>query len=559
MSFFNQLFNPIQHCEDAVINLCRRLKVNISESTLKKELLHHPDYPSLMSIGDVLNSYGVANQGLKLNIENFDNLPLPFIAYTKSRQLSHNIFVPVYAMMEDSFEVYNPETRNVELWERNRFGKDYLGTIMLVEANENSGEKDYEIIVKKEQQKSIFNYSIAFLLPLIVLVSCIVVLLRYPAAVFTAPIMFTLLNLVGCAVCTLLLWHEIDEYNPALKQVCHASTKINCSAVLNTDGAKIFGQSWSSIGFCYFMGSLIALLVSGVVNLPVLELLGWMNVLALPYIVYSIYYQWQIARQWCLLCLIVQCVLLLQFIVSLAGGLHTLLPFGRISATAWLAIAVSFAFVYIVTSLLMPTLEKAKESREKTVELQRLKHNPQIFEALLTKEKAVEHSTDGLGISLGNPAAKYKLIKVCNPYCGPCSKAHPTMEKLIEINRDVKLQIIFTATTEPNDIATPIVRHLLAIAEKGNEVITQKALDDWYLSETKDYKVFSEKYPLNGELLEQDGKIERMREWCKAMDVVATPTFFVSPVSAGGNDGHHSLYQLPKLYTVGDLKNLFVI
>jgi hypothetical protein len=77
------------------------------------------------------------------------------------------------------------------------------------------------------------------------------------------------------------------------------------------------------------------------------------------------------------------------------------------------------------------------------------------------------------------------------------------------------------------------------------------------LSDEKDYNSFAEKYPLNGELLRQDDKIERMRVWCKAMDVVATPTFFVPPVTTG-NEEQRKYYQLPQLYTAGDLKNLFM-
>jgi hypothetical protein len=114
MSFLNQLFNPIQHCEDAAIHLCQKLQVKITASTLKKDLLHHPDYPSLMSIGDVLSSHGVANQGIELTTEYFGNLPVPFIAYAKSQRLSHNIFVPVYDITVSGFEVYNPETGKVE-------------------------------------------------------------------------------------------------------------------------------------------------------------------------------------------------------------------------------------------------------------------------------------------------------------------------------------------------------------------------------------------------------------------------------------------------------------
>ena len=89
---------------------------------------------------------------------------------------------------------------------------------------------------------------------------------------------------------------------------------------------------------------------------------------------------------------------------------------------------------------------------------------------------------------------------------------------------------------------TKPVRHLLAIDEKKDEVITKKALDDWYLSEKKDYDLFASKYPMNGELLRQGDKIEAMSEWCKAMKVKLTPTIFING------------YQLPDAYSIGDLQ-----
>ena len=42
---------------------------------------------------------------------------------------------------------------------------------------------------------------------------------------------------------------------------------------------------------------------------------------------------------------------------------------------------------------------------------------------------------------------------------------------------------------------------------------SQHALDDWYLAPKKDYEVFAEKYPMNGELKMQEAgnrKNERM-------------------------------------------------
>ncbi len=82
----------------------------------------------------------------------------------------------------------------------------------------------------------------------------------------------------------------------------------------------------------------------------------------------------------------------------------------------------------------------------------------------------------------------------------------------------------------------------MAIAERGDPSLTHHALDDWYLAEHKDYDAFASKYRMNGELLLQDDKIERMAEWCKKSDIHYTPTIFVN--------GH----KLPDAYSVEDLK-----
>lgn len=41
-------------------------------------------------------------------------------------------------------------------------------------------------------------------------------------------------------------------------------------------------------------------------------------------------------------------------------------------------------------------------------------------------------------------------------------------------------------------------------------------------------KVFAKKYPMNGELKEQEGMIDKMSKWCKEAEIMHTPTFFVN-------------------------------
>jgi len=109
-------------------------------------------------------------------------------------------------------------------------------------------------------------------------------------------------------------------------------------------------------------------------------------------------------------------------------------------------------------------------------------------------------------------------------------------------NTDVQVRIIFTASNNVNDRKASPAKHLLALAEKGDGLLLQRALDDWYNQPKKDYEVFSKKYPMNGELGRQDEKLAAMRGWCNNMDIRFTPTFFVNG------------RQLPDVYTLEDLK-----
>ena len=186
--------------------------------------------------------------------------------------------------------------------------------------------------------------------------------------------------------------------------------------------------------------------------------------------------------------------------------------------------------------------KKVQASKYEKRNYLQLKYNDEVFWSLLYKQPSIiDNSTDGLGITIGNPQAKHTIVKVCNPYCGPCATAHPELDKIIEQNPEVKAQIIFTATNNENDRAAKPVKHLLAIAEKGDEHITYQALDDWYLASQKDYDAFAAKYPMNGELIKQNEKLSKMKAWCDEVDIQFTPTIFING------------YQLPKTYQIKDI------
>ncbi|OYY07284.1 MAG: hypothetical protein B7Y66_12880, partial [Sphingobacteriia bacterium 35-36-14] len=290
----------------------------------------------------------------------------------------------------------------------------------------------------------------------------------------------------------------------------------------------------------YFAGSLLFSALAGINKvLPVLSII---SLLALPYIIFSIYYQWKVAKQWCVLCLMVQAVLLAEGILVIA---NTSLTFSE-TRTAFANNFIFALYALLIPSiswfLLKPLLKRLQIAKYEKRSYSMLKFNDQVFWSLLKNQSSiVDHSASELGITIGNPNAKHTIIKVCNPYCGPCATAHPELEKIIELNPDVKAQIIFTATNQENDRGAKPVKHLLAIAEKGNEHNTHKALDDWYLAKEKNYDVFANKYPINGEIDKQTDKINQMKDWCEKVKIEYTPTIFI--------DG----FLLPKGYQIKDI------
>jgi len=49
----------------------------------------------------------------------------------------------------------------------------------------------------------------------------------------------------------------------------------------------------------------------------------------------------------------------------------------------------------------------------------------------LENNNSVLDPENNVGLIIGNEDAQNEIIKVCNPYCEPCSKAHPILDEII--------------------------------------------------------------------------------------------------------------------------------
>jgi uncharacterized membrane protein len=544
LTIFNQYENPVT----VTIQLLKQLKVKVTDYTVNETILNHPDYASILSISDALNSFHVGNRVIKIEADKLTELPSPFIAFTKKDGGS---FV-VIAEIKGENVYYINESNKIKPKPLKDLLKEFNGIVLHAHTNEHSGETNFIQAKKKQRllQLKIPAFIIAWFLLIAIAILRLTTLQKketLPFNIYFSYIFFLLTKSSGFLVTSLLLWYEADKVNPILQKICSGG-KTNCNAVLNSKAAKIFGVSWSEIGFFYFSGSFLFLITSAMkqsvaATTFAFQFIQLLNLIAFLYIFFSFYYQWRVAKQWCPLCLTVQAILLLELITALCFS-PSAFRFPSLSSlnSELSTLLFSFSLPIIFWFIIKPLLYKQQKAKQDFRALQRIKFNTEIFNTLLEKQKHITEPTEELGIVLGNKNATNILIKVCNPYCEPCAKAHPEIEKLLEESKDLKVQIIFTATNDEKDFRATPVKHLLAIAEKENEKIIKQALDDWYLTDVKDYKVFAEKYKMNGELKTQNEKIDKMKQWCDKVGIAFTPTIFFNGC------------QLPDAYGIGDLK-----
>jgi uncharacterized membrane protein len=529
----------------------KQLNVPVTTATIKQQLQQNPYYPSLYSLSNVFDKLNIPNQAFEVTENDLAQLQPPFIAYCIG-QTTGKDFVLV-TNIDNNTVSYIAEGKKSKQLSKANFLKQWQKLVFAAEATPQSGDKEYAVKLKAEKKAVLKRNGLyaGVVLLLGLLVGDLVMNAGNAFLISAAAI--TITKLLGVAATILLLLYEVDKTNSFVKNICTAGKLTNCSAVLNSKAGKIFGISWAEAGFFYFAATAIFLWLPGMAFTAKIAWLAIAATAAAPYIVFSIYYQYKVVKQWCPLCLAVQAILLLELIWAIINlwanqnySLSSMLssspfpfPLGRIG---W-----AFLLPVVCWYFLRPILLAAKNAPIYNAAYKRLLYNPEIFNGLLQQQPAAPNGWQNLGIDIGNPNAANTIIKVCNPYCGPCAKAHPVLEEIVKHNTDVKVKVIFTATNAETDRAGKPVKHLLAIAAKNNLQLTEQALDDWYLADKKDYEAFAKKYPVDnssprGRL---GGALDLMSNWCTEAEINATPTIFING------------RRLPETYSINELKNIF--
>ncbi len=299
---------------NVAVNYMQLLKLPVTKTTLQNNLEENPYYPSLYSLSTVFSRFKIDNQAFEIDDENLQQFEPPFIAYLNI-PVNGKDFVLVTKITNTTVN-YIADGSKTKTISKENFLKGFQKVVFVAEGNAQSGEKGYaENLLKEKKQQ---NKNAALIGGGVLLLLLIIVQFFNALTVgATVPALLTLTKLSGLTITILLLVYEVDKTNSFVKNICTAGKQTNCDAVLNSKAGKILGMSWSEAGFFYFAATTLFLLLPGIAFTNKLPWLAIAASAAVPYILFSVYYQWKVVKQWCPLCLAVQAVLAIEFVWAL--------------------------------------------------------------------------------------------------------------------------------------------------------------------------------------------------------------------------------------------------
>ncbi|HEU5166858.1 MAG TPA: vitamin K epoxide reductase family protein, partial [Chitinophagaceae bacterium] len=368
-----------------VYNWLREMKIPVSKTYINQHLLSHPEYPSLLSITDTLTELRIENAAVQIQKDQLHEVDIPFLAHLNGNG-GEFVIIKNHNNVDQQIPGFYDRWRGVIIAAEKPLNWIHKENIDWLNAN------------TKTTRALLFTFSI---LAFFILFSNIVSFDWVKAGLM-------LIAAAGIFVFWMIVSKDLGIENKIADRVC--GKEADCNTVIHSELAKLpFGIGWSDAGIIYFLFLLTTLHILSFNNsltgiYPVLVLFASAPI---PLTLVSIYYQWKIIKKWCKLCLVTIVLLWLQFVVLLPETIE-FLKYGFDKMSVIELIQISF-ILFLTTAAwlwLKPMIKENKKMESENFAGKRFKRNPDIFNALLEKQRKINVNPDGLGITIGNSAAE---------------------------------------------------------------------------------------------------------------------------------------------------------
>jgi len=487
-------------------------KIPFDKSELTFQIESHPSYPSLHAITGVLDHFNIENLALDIpkTEETLSQLPKSFLAQLETEQGKQ--FAVIINKGLNYQVIFSKKEK--QLLDLETFLKQFTGIIVAVEKPESTTE------LKKTNTSKINK---------VLLLSAVLLFVTLFVAIDFNPvsIIYFLLSAIGVYISVSIIKQEQGEASFLGDTFCSSDTssKKSCDSVLSSKGAQIGNYKLSDFSLVYFISSIASVwlltLVEHNLNVPFI-----ISLAAVPITLYSIYYQYAVVKQWCLLCLSIVGVLWLQAALVLFVNYNTF-DFSTVTGVELLVVGFAFLAVFAIWNVLNPNIKLIKELKDSKVKYFKFKRDYSLFEALLNKSETVSTVIENASeIVFGNRNAPLNITLVTSPFCGHCKPVHHLVEQILKKHpEEVQIHIRFSA----NEANTPLINitsRLLELYDTEGELKCLEAMHDIYGDMDNDS--WFNKWGETNNKTSYLNTLKLENEWCQNNAINFTPAILVN-------------------------------
>lgn len=490
------------------------LKVRYTHTFTDKLYRGTPDRDNFFGLSYMLSVYGIESKGYYIEDKDITDIQLPFVAQTDAG------FVFVTDVNNDRVIFHDEKGRKsvpVVL-----FGQSWTGNFMIIEKRADSEEIDYNEHKRKER--------VDRLKECLLVISCLflftsLLISRLPTLT-TTMLLYMVLCFFGGFVSWLLLEKQLHSGSLLSDKICSLISKNGCEAVAHSSASKmLFGISWAEVGFGYFLSTLLLLLLIPESYI----MLGIINLLTLPYTIWSLWYQKTVIRKWCALCIIVQVIL---------WGLFAIFIISVPSFSLFRSEHLLFVPLYVAAILFIHNYSKRRETviRQESIvaSCYASLRRKEVLTTLLENQPFIEVGNNDTHILIGNPSASTCLTIISNPFCEPCSHTHRIIERLIKSRNNIQVKYVFVSKDKAIHAAS---RYLVRSYFMYGEAL----LDEWFNMSVADRKKLMALIEDTEKDENAEKEIQLHKAFIKNNDIKWTPTVLIN--------GHI----VPAIYSIEDL------
>lgn len=473
-------------------------------STLYQE---HPHKNNMYGLKKMLDVYDVKTLGVFIDTKDLSKLNFPCILH-----IYGDFIIGVDCDADTiTYQQRGKETRV----SHDDFKRMWTGNALVVEETTNAVEPDY----KKNRRNELFSTAKAYGVPVMLLLVVIIGIKQNLGSIVWGDILRILLCLSGVLICCMLMEKQLFGESRYGDKVCSLFHHADCNSVLDGPMSKIFGISWSEIGLGYFVANILLLSLVPTSS----SFVAVINWVAMLYGLWSVYYQWRIAKSWCVLCIIVQAIIWIvgltaiysYMTVSCAFSLEDNFLFCMFFAIAILAVH-HYASTYVMENERVRAVQRYRS----------LKANGDVAKVLIEKGEYYETTLDDSSIIFGNPVAKILITILSNPHCNPCARMHKRVEKFLKMNEsDFRVQYIFSSFNEELEDSS---RYLISCYLDNPEEEALRRFALWYTKEKFDYKKVIKDNETKIHTQAVENEMEKHKRWRDKTSLTATPTILIN-------------------------------